>query len=87
VNYKIKFTKQATTDIKYLKKSHLVEKAKKIVEIIKEDPFSNPPPFEKLIGDLRGMYSRRLNIQHRLVYSVDENTKTVKIIRMWKHYH
>lgn len=86
MSYTIKFTKQASIDAEYLRKSHLADKTKKIIEIIREDPFSNPPPFEKLIGDLHGMYSRRLNIQHRLVYSVDKNNKIIKIIRMWKHY-
>lgn len=61
-------------------------KAKKIIEIIKTNSFSNPPPFEKLVGDLHGMYSRRINIQHRIVYSVDLENKIVKIVRMWKHY-
>ena len=86
VNFKIKFTKQASIDVSYLKRSNLELKAKKIIEIIKTNPFSNPPPFEKLVGDLRGMYSRRINIQHRIVYSVDLENKIVKIVRMWKHY-
>lgn len=86
VNFKIKFTKQASIDVNYLKRSNLELKAKKIIEIIKTNPFSNPPPFEKLVGDLRGMYSRRINIQHRIVYSVDLENRIVKIVRMWKHY-
>jgi Txe/YoeB family toxin of toxin-antitoxin system len=86
VNFKIKFTKQASIDANYLKKSNLELKAKEIIEIIKTNPFSNPPPFEKLVGDLRGMYSRRINIQHRIVYSVDLENRIVKIVRMWKHY-
>lgn len=86
VSFKIKFTKQSSIDARYLKKSNLAPKAKRIIEIIKTDPFCNPPPFEKLVGDLRGMYSRRINIQHRIVYSVDIKNKIIKIIRMWKHY-
>lgn len=86
VKYNLKFTKEAVKDIKNLKASGLDEKAKRLLEIIKTYPFQNPPPYEKLVGDLQGMYSRRINIQHRLVYSVDESTKTIKVIRMWKHY-
>lgn len=86
MNFIIKFTKQASIDANYLKRSNLEDKAKRIIEIIKLNPFSNPPPFEKLVGDLRGMYSRRINIQHRIVYSVDLANRIVKVIRMWKHY-
>lgn len=84
--YSLHFTKQAIKDSKFLKTANLDEKAKKLLNIIKENPFQNPPPYEKLIGDLSGMYSRRINIQHRLVYTVDEEQKTVKVLRMWKHY-
>ena len=86
MNFIIKFTKQASIDANYLKRSNLEDKAKRIIEIITLNPFSNPPPFEKLVGDLRGMYSRRINIQHRIVYSVDLENRIVKVIRMWKHY-
>ena len=86
VNYKIVFTKKALKDIEHLKQSDLINKAKKLVAVLQEDPFQNPPPYEKLIGDLNGLYSRRINIQHRLVYEVFETEHTVKIIRMWKHY-
>ena len=86
VEYRIVFTKQAVKDIEKLKQSGLSDKAKKLVEIVKVDPFQNPPPYEKLCGDLKGMYSRRINIQHRFVYEVFEKEHIVKIIRMWKHY-
>lgn len=84
--FKIVLTKQAVKDIEYLKESNLVSKAKSILKIIRNDPFCTPPRFEKLVGDLSGMYSRRLNVQHRIVYSVDQKNKIIKIIRMWKHY-
>lgn len=86
VTYKILYTKQAVKDIDFLKQSGLSPKAQKLIEILKVNPFQNPPPYEKLTGDLKGMYSRRINIQHRLVYEVYEEQHSVKIIRMWKHY-
>lgn len=86
VKYTLKFTKLAVKDSKNLKETGLDEKAKRLLHIIEEDPFQNPPPYEKLIGDLSGMYSRRINIQHRLVYTVDEKNKIIKVLRMWKHY-
>ncbi len=86
VEFKIKFFKQAFKDVENLKASKLDGKAKKLLEIIKHNPFQNPPPYEKLIGDLKGLYSRRINIQHRIVYQVLEDEKIVKIISMWKHY-
>lgn len=86
VTYKISYTKLAVKDIERLKQARLAEKAKKLVAIVKADPFQNPPPYEKLTGDLKGLYSRRINIQHRFVYEVIEAECTVKIIRMWKHY-
>ena len=84
--YKIKYTKQAIKDIDSLKQAGLAEKAKKLVAIVRNNPFQNPPPYEKLAGDLQGLYSRRINIQHRFVYQVYEGQHCVKIIRMWKHY-
>lgn len=84
--YNLQFTKLAIKDSKYLKSAGLDDKTKKLLEIIKVNPFQNPPPYEKLLGDLSGMYSRRINIQHRLVYAVDEDNKIIKVIRMWKHY-
>ena len=86
VKFRIKFTKQAVKDLEYLKAANLSKKAKKLIDIMKENPYQNPPPYEKLIGDLDGMYSRRINIQHRLVYEVNNEEKIIKIIRMWKHY-
>lgn len=93
--YRIVYTKQAVKDIKNLKSVHLDEKAKKLIEVIKENPFQNPPPYEELPGNLEGVYSKRINIQHRLVYQVYnepiiageiEYNGTIKIIRMWTHY-
>ncbi len=84
--YTLKFSKLAVKDAGNLKSAGLDNKAKRLLDIIKNDPFQNPPPYEKLIGDLKGMYSRRINIQHRLVYSVDEENKIIRILRMWKHY-
>ena len=86
VNWTLVFTGQAQRDAKKLAESGLRKKAEHILDILKEDPFQSPPPFEKLVGDLSGAYSRRINIQHRLVYQILEDIKTVKIIRMWTHY-
>lgn len=79
-------TKQAEKDAKKLSSAGLKEKALLLLAILKENPFQTPPPYEKLVGDLRGYYSRRINIQHRLVYQVLEDIHTVKVIRMWTHY-
>lgn len=84
--YSIIYVKKAIKDIPKLKAAKLDVKAKKLIEILKRDPFENPPPYESLIGDLKGAYSRRINIQHRLVYQVLEEEKTVKVISMWSHY-
>ena len=86
VNWKLVYTKQAQKDAKKLSTSGLRQKAEAILEIIKANPFQTPPPFEKLVGDLKGAYSRRINIQHRLVYQVITRYKTVKVVRMWTHY-
>lgn len=86
VKYKIVYTKTAAKDVEYLKSAGLDKKAKKLIDILREDPFRNPPPYEKLIGDLKGLYSRRINIQHRLVYEIFPEEKTVKIVSLWKHY-
>jgi toxin YoeB len=86
VSWQLVFTKQAQKDAKKLAHSGLKPQAERLLEIIKENPFKNPPPYEKLVGDLSGAYSRRINIQHRLVYEVLDNIKTIKIIRMWTHY-
>ena len=86
MNWELVFTKQAQKDAKKLTHAALKSKAQKVLEIISENPFQSPPPYEKLIGDLAGAYSRRINIQHRLVYQVFQKEKIVKIIRLWTHY-
>lgn len=82
----IYYTKQAKKDARKLASAGLKEKAKALLSIIQENPYQNPPPHEKLIGDLDGAYSRRINIQHRLVYQVIENEKSIKVLRLWTHY-
>jgi Txe/YoeB family toxin of toxin-antitoxin system len=86
VSWDIVFTKQAQKDAKKLASAGLKPKAQKLLEIIREDPFQKPPPYEKLIGDLAGAYSRRINIQHRLVYQVYQQQHIIKILRLWTHY-
>ena len=86
MKYQLVFTKQAVKDSKKLSSAGLRPKAEKLLEIISENPFQNPPPYEKLTGDLTGYYSRRINIQHRLVYQVIAKEKAVKVIRLWTHY-
>lgn len=84
--YEIVFTKQAQKDKKLLKQAGLDKRAKALLDVIAENPFKNPPRYEKLVGDLAGYYSRRINVQHRLVYQVYEELKTVKVLSMWMHY-
>ena len=84
--WRIVFTKQAQKDAKKLAAGGLRSKAEKLLNILRENPYQTPPPFEKLVGDLFGAYSRRINIQHRLVYQVLADDKVVKVIRMWTHY-
>lgn len=86
VEWKLVYTKQAQKDAKKLSASNLADKAKELLTIVQNDPFTNPPPYEKLIGDLNGAYSGRINIQHRLVYEIIDEADTVKILRMWSHY-
>ena len=86
VNWQLIFTRQARKDAKKLSSAGLKEKAEELLRILEEDPFRSPPPFEKLVGDLAGACSRRINIQHRMVYQVLEERKSVKVIRMWTHY-
>ncbi|MBN4077370.1 Txe/YoeB family addiction module toxin [Sulfobacillus acidophilus] len=86
MSYKLVFSKYAQKDAKKLKQSGLKSKAQKMLEVLKNNPFQNPPQYEKLVGDLKGAYSRRINIQHRLVYQVLEKERIVKILRMWTHY-
>jgi Txe/YoeB family toxin of toxin-antitoxin system len=84
--WRVVFTKRALKDAKKLSAAGLRSKAETLLDILRENPYQTPPPFEKLIGDLSGAYSRRINIQHRLVYQVLDEEKTVKVIRMWTHY-
>ncbi len=84
--YIIEYHKKALKDIVKLKQSKLDTKAKQLINLLKENPFQNPPPYEKLIGDLKDLYSRRINIQHRLVYQVLEDRNIVRILSMWSHY-
>ena len=86
VKWRIVYTRQAQRDARKLAASGLREKAETLLDILSENPFKSPPPYEKLVGDLSGAYSRRINIQHRLVFQVLEDIKIVKIIRMWTHY-
>ena len=86
MSWKLIYTKQAKKDARKLASSGLKDKTKQVLEILEDDPFQSPPPFEKLVGDFAGACSRRINIQHRLVYQVLGDIKTVKVIRMWTHY-
>jgi toxin YoeB len=86
VNWQLVFTKHAQKDAKKIAKSGLKSNAQSLLNVLATNPFQTPPPFEKLVGDLSGAYSRRINIQHRLVYEVLEAEKTVKVLRMWSHY-
>jgi len=86
VKWRIVYTRQAQKDAKKIATAGLRQKAEKLLEILSKNRFQTPPPFEKLIGDLSGAFSRRINIQHRLVYQVLEEIRTVKVIRMWTHY-
>jgi Txe/YoeB family toxin of toxin-antitoxin system len=86
VSWSITYTKQAQKDAKKLASSNLRPQAQRLLDIIAKNPFQNPPPYEKLIGDLAGAYSRRINIQHRLVYQVYDAERTIKVVRMWTHY-
>ncbi len=86
MRYKLVYTRQAKKDAKKLKGTHMAKKAKELLEIISDEPFADPPPFEALVGDLKGAYSRRLNIQHRLVYSINEDDGVIRILRLWTHY-
>ena len=86
VTWKIVYTKQALKDSKKIKSAGLKTRAEKILKILEKNPYQTPPSFEKLVGDLAGAYSRRINIRHRLVYQVYDKIKTVKVVRMWTHY-
>ena len=86
MKYELVYTKQAQKDAKKLSSAGLKPKAQKLLDIISENPFQNPPPYEKLIGDLSGAYSRRINIHNRLVYQVFEESRAIKVLRLWTHY-
>ncbi len=86
MSWSITYTKQAQKDAKKLASANLRPQAQRLLDIIVKNPFQNPPPYEKLIGDLAGAYSRRINIQHRLVYQVYDAEHTIKVVRMWAHY-
>jgi len=86
VNWRLLYTKQAHKDAKKLTAAGLRPKAQELLDVLAADPFQSPPPFEKLVGDLSGAYSRRINIQHRLVYQVLAEERAVKVLRMWTHY-
>ncbi len=86
MTWELVYTKQAQKDAKKLAASGLKNKAQSLLNIIKNDPYQKPPPYEKLVGDLSGAYSRRINIQHRLVYQIYEKERVIKVIRLWTHY-
>jgi len=86
VMWQLVFTKQAQKDAKKIARSGLKPNAERLLQILKENPYCSPPPYEKLLGDLSGAFSRRINLQHRLVYQILDEIKTVKVIRMWTHY-
>jgi toxin YoeB len=86
VSWRLLFTKQAQRDAKKLATSGLRPRAQALLDLLAENPYQTPPPFEKLVGDLSGAYSRRINIQHRLVYQVLDDERAIKVLRMWTHY-
>jgi Txe/YoeB family toxin of toxin-antitoxin system len=86
VSWRLLFTNQARKDAEKLAAAGLKPRAQELLDILAADPFQSPPPFERLVGDLRGAYSRRINIQHRLVYQVLADERIVKVLRMWTHY-
>ena len=86
MSYRVAFSKKAQKDAAKLSASHLKSKAQELIEILKKDPYQNPPSYERLVGNLKGCISRRINIQHRLIYEVHEEEKTVLVLRMWSHY-
>jgi len=86
VSWTLVYTNQAQKDAKKLSAAGLKKKAQALLEILEKNPYQNPPPYEKLVGDLAGAYSRRINVQHRLVYQVLKDKRVVKVIRLWTHY-
>lgn len=86
MSWRLVFTKEAQKDAKRIEQTGLKPHVTRLLDLLREDPFQNPPPYEKLVGDLTGAYSRRINIQHRLIYQILKDIRTIKIIRMWTHY-
>ncbi len=86
MSWRLVFTKQAQKDAKKIAQSGLKPQVNRLLDLLRVDPYQNPPPYEKLVGDLSGAYSRRINIQHRLIYQILKDIHTVKVIRMWTHY-
>jgi Txe/YoeB family toxin of toxin-antitoxin system len=86
VSWRLVFTRQARKDAKKITQTGLKPQTNRLLDLLREDPYRNPPPYEKLVGDLSGVCSRRINIQHRLIYQILDDIKTVKVIRMWTHY-
>jgi len=86
LSWQLLFSKQSAKDAKNLKSAKLWKNAQKILEVLRRNPFQNPPPYEKLVGDLEGAFSRRINIHHRLIYQVNKQEKIVRVLRMWTHY-
>ena len=86
MNWTLIFSKQALKDAKRLKRANLWKNAENLLNILRQNPFQNPPPYEKLVGDFEGVFSRRINIQHRLIYQTNEREKTIRVLRMWTHY-
>ena len=86
VMWDIEFTKRAVKDVELIKQAKLKDNVMQLLEVLRYKPFQNPPPYEKLVGDLEGAYSRRINIKHRIVYSVDKERHCVRILRLWTHY-
>ena len=86
MSWTVVFSRQAQKDAKKIASANLKSQTQRLLDVIEKNPFQNPPPYEKLIGDLAGAYSRRINIQHRLVYQVYQAERTVKVLRMWTHY-
>ena len=86
MRWEVVFAKHALKDAKKIAAAGLKDKARNLLEVLAQDPFQNPPPYEKLVGDLEGAYSRRINIQHRVVYEVFKKERTVRVLRMWTHY-
>ena len=86
MNWQLLFSKQSLKDAKNLKSANLWKNVEKLLNVLRQNPLQNPPPYEKLIGDLEGAYSRRINIQYRLIYQINKEEKVVRILRMWTHY-